>query len=217
MKIMVRMIGLLTVLVLASCGAPKPPEWTLGKSVQYPEQAYLLGVGMGTTQAQAEDRARAEISKIFTVEIHSKEIASESEWLNKAGNVAGTEYRQAVASELTATSDKILSGVRIAELWKDEKTGAFHALAVLERMRTGTGLRADLNEADQVAVEEVRQAEAAPTKFRALGHYLSALQALDTRKALASDLLIVDPAGWVAEAPYSAAVVGGKADSYNFV
>ena len=213
MRVFVLSLCLSTVLFLASCGAPKPPEWTLGRSTLYPDQAFLVGVGMGTTQGQAEDRARAEIAKIFTVDIHSRESTSESEWLNRSGNVAGSEYRQAVEAELTATSDKILSGVQIAEIWKDEKTGAYHALAVLDRLRISTGLRSELDEADQAAMEQVRQAEIAPSKFRSLGHYLQTLKALELRRSIAADLRITDPSGWVSDAPYSAAVIGAKADA----
>ena len=203
--------GLLTLVLLASC-APKPPEWTLGKSALYPEQAYLVGVGMASTRAEAENRARSELAKIFTVHIASREVSTESEWLNRAGNVAGAGYRQAIQADLVATSDKVLSGVHIAEVWQNEKAGTWHALAVLDRLKASQALRAEMNEADQSAMTQVRQAEQASTRFRALGHYLQALKALELRSALAADLRIADPSGWVAEPPYSPAVIAAKAD-----
>jgi len=43
----------------------KRPDWVDGDSIQYPSSQYLTGVGYGPDRKSAEDKARAEIAKIF--------------------------------------------------------------------------------------------------------------------------------------------------------
>lgn len=207
-----RMLAGLLLVSLVACAGPRPPEWALGHSERYPSEAYLTGVGVAAERARAEDRARAEIAKIFQVQILIRETSSESQWLSRIGNLATDEYRQSVQAELTATTDKVLEGVRIAEIWQDEKTGEYYALAVLDRLRAARALRGELDDIDQTVAGQVRQAEAEPSVLRRLGHYLQALTALQRRGSLAADLRVVDPAGWVAESPYRPAEISGRAD-----
>jgi len=206
-----RILAGLLLVQLFAC-TPRPPEWTDGNSEKYPAAAYLVGVGAAPERAVAEDRARAEVAKIFQVQIHSREANIESEWLSRAGEQVAGEYRQSVEAELTATTDKVLAGVQIAEVWRDEKGGGYQALAILDRLRAARGLRSELDDIDLEVREQVRQAEAKPAGLRRLGHYLQALSTLERRRGIAADLRVVDPAGWVAEPPYAAGEIGGRID-----
>lgn len=207
-----RMLAGLLLVSLVACAAPRPPEWAMGHSERYPSEAFLAGVGVASERPLAEDRARAEIAKIFQVQVQSRETSSESQWLGRVGNLATDEYRQSVQAELTATTDKVLEGVRIAEIWQDKKAGEYYALAVLDRLRAARALRGELDDIDQTVIGQVRQAEAEPAVLRRLGHYLQVLKVLERRGGIAADLRVVDPAGWVAEAPYRLADISGRAD-----
>jgi hypothetical protein len=198
-------------LALASC-APRPPQWIAGPSEQYPVAAWFTGVGIDTDRVRAEDRARAEIAKIFEVQVHARDVSSESHWLSRTEAGASEEYRQQVAAELSAGTDRVLSGVRIAEVWTD-KGGRVHALAVLDRLRAAQALRGELAELDLETAETVRRAEAQAVPLRRLGGYLQALQLLERRRPLAGDLALVDPSGIVPAAPYGAADISSRADA----
>jgi RNase H-fold protein (predicted Holliday junction resolvase) len=212
MRSLIKILTILLMLLLFACAGPRAPEWTLGKSVLYPSEAYLLGVGFGRDRAHAEDRARSEIAKTFQVQIQSRESIVESHWVSQVGEPATTEYSQSVQAELTAITDKVLEGVRIAEIWQDEETGEHYALAVLDRLRTSRALRGELDEIDQAVAAKVRQAEAAGTPLRQLGYYLQALKSLERRRGIAADLRVTDPGGWVLEAPYSLADIAERTD-----
>lgn len=200
------------VALLAGC-APKPPDWVLGRSASYPAEAYLTGIGVDRDRGKAEDRARSEVAKIFAVEIHARDESSELFRMSHMGEAAADrEYSQSAQTELVATTDKILQGVRIAEVWQEKRTGPYHVLAVLDRLRAAAALRGELNELDQSVLEQVRRAEAAATPMRRLGAYLQALDALEKRRTAAADLRVVDPSGWVAEPPYPAAAVAARAE-----
>ncbi len=197
---------------LAGCGAPRPPAWTLDPGSGYPAGAFLTGVGVAASRGAAEDQARSEIAKIFQVSIHSQVTSSESQVQSRVGALAAAEYSQQARAELTATTDKALSGVRIAELWPDPRSGEFYALAVLDRLAAARPLRGELNDLDLTIADQARQAEEAASPTRRLGYYLAALRAMDRRRTVAGDLQVLEPSGQVAEPPRAAAELAAGAD-----
>ena len=203
---------LLLLAALAGCSAPKPPAWTLNPGVAYPPEAYLTGVGLDRSRMGAENQARTEIAKIFQVNIHSLVSSSEAQSQSKVGALAASEYSQDARSELTATTDKALSGVRIAEVWPHPETGDYYALAVLDRLAAARPLRSELNDIDLAVSEQVRLAEDSASPTRQLGHYLTALTALERRQVLAADLHILEPSGWVADPPHTGGTIAARAD-----
>ena len=48
------------------------PDWVDGQSVQYPSSQYLTGVGYDADRKTAEDKARAEIAKIFVAKLDAR-------------------------------------------------------------------------------------------------------------------------------------------------
>lgn len=203
MRIASQIIITLLLFTLTACSAPKSPDWTSGSSELYPAQNYLTGVGTGASRVEADDRARAEIAKIFNVRIEATDSSYESEWLNRSGDSSSNEYQQSLEARVTATSDKLLSGVQIAESWHDEKNRVYYSIAVLDRIKASRVLKQQMDDFDMAADEQVRRAEQSQSKLRSLGHYLKALHALDKRRELAGDLQITSPSGWVDEPSHS--------------
>lgn len=202
----------LTAFALAACGAPRPPAWTLDPAPLYPPAAYLTGVASAGNRAAAEDRARAEIAKIFQVDIHSTLTSSEGEARSRVGALASDEYRQSVSAELIATTDKALRGVRIAEIWTDPHRGEYFALAVLDRLAAARPLRSELNDIDLTVAGQVSRARQISSPTRRLGLYLAALRGLERRRVLAGDLVILDPSGYVPVPPHAAGEIAALAD-----
>lgn len=193
--------GILALSLLSAC-ATTQPDWIRGKSAAYPDAAFLTGVGADQQRSQAEDRARAEIAKIFQVNIQSKESISESSLLTKLGKVSSEEYSQHATSALETTTDKLLRGVQIVALANDEKSGTVYALAALDRAQAARALREKLATIDATVVRHVTSAAESTSPLLRLAHYLQAIVANKERAAVATDLRIVDPAGWASPAKY---------------
>lgn len=197
---------------LIACSVPHPPAWTNDPAPLYPPAAYLTGVGAADSRAAAEDRARAEIAKIFQVDIHSRLTSAEGAFHSRVDALVSDEYRQSVRAELVASTDRTLRGVRIAQVWADPRGGDHFALAILDRLAAARPLRSELNELDLAVAEQVARVEQTASPTRRLGFYLAALRALERRQVLAGDLQILQPGGYLAAAPHSAANLAARAD-----
>ena len=81
---MKKILPFVIVLACAATAAANPknpkPDWVDGSSMEYSRDRYLTGVGSADDRAAAEDRARGEISKIFSsqITVNSASEASES-------------------------------------------------------------------------------------------------------------------------------------------
>ena len=195
-----------------SVAAVSGPDWVDGNSTLYPDEQYLIGIGNAPTRSDAEDRARSAIAKTFAVQVQSRQSSSEAFWMARVGEAENKEYRQDLQSELVTRTDRILTGVRIAEVWESEEDGLF-ALAVLDRMQAMRPLKQQLTEIDLAVEAEVGKAEASEHAIEQLGHLLKTLQLLTERGTIAADLAILMPTGYVTAAPQSSAQIAERADA----
>jgi hypothetical protein len=96
---------------------PKP-AWVDGTPRRYPRMQYMTGVGRGTARMPCESDARAQIAKIFEAKISqvSKDWMGHFSRVNAAGKV---QVEAMAVSQLTRVStDYVLKGTMIAEVWK---------------------------------------------------------------------------------------------------
>ena len=134
-------------LAASACAAPKAPQgramvkgpkpdWVDGSSMEFPREQYLIGVASADDMDSAKDRARGEISKIFSaqVTVNTQTDAAESTAQN-TGRPDANSFSQSVANSVATVSKTILEGVEITETWRDETTKVYYALAVLEKAK----------------------------------------------------------------------------------
>jgi hypothetical protein len=141
----VSMMGAFTV---AACGDDKPapqaapivsqgPEWvTKGSGAFGAEgQKVFYGVGVASNiknvallQTTADNRARAEITKIF--ETYSASLMKD--YMASVSDGDKVSEEQNVESAIKTFSAQTLSGVQIVDRWKDRETGAMYSLARLD-------------------------------------------------------------------------------------
>jgi hypothetical protein len=170
------MVGL-TSISCATTAASRRPDWVdLGQHEEYPERKFMTGVGQGDTREKAADRARAEISKRFSVSVESKTVAIESTWIQN-DNGARSENSTGVYSDGVSTSSKIqLEDLTIAETWFDKKVVQYYALAVLNRAkafdRVEDAISAILEDVEAV----MGQAEAETDSLRKAGRWATAMR-----------------------------------------
>ncbi len=193
--------------LLAGCGGPQRPQWVAEPHGQFPEARYLAGVGEAGSRVEAEDRARAEIAKIFQVRIEARDLSREEFSSGPAGSVSGGRYRQEASSELEAVTSRLLSGVRIAETWQDERRNRHYALAVLDRQAAAAPLRRELADVDLRLAGVVDQARSADARLAGLGALLSAIDLLKRREPLVADLAVLDAAGYAPQPPVGRAEI----------
>ncbi len=184
---------LLIVSLLSACSTTsKQPEWINAGSTEYPATAYLLGRGQSDNRALAQDRARADLSKIFQLRIteQSEDLVTFVAQDQLVGKTEGSASRY-----ITTQTDQIIEGIRIAELWQDPNNAQFHALAVLERNRAANDLRQAIQSQDAATDYEITLAKQQNDLFNKIGHASQAVAIQSSRHENQRILKIIDPTG----------------------
>ncbi len=178
------------------------PDWVDGPSADYPENAYLCGVGIGRARKASENSAKNAIASIFSVKINGV-INSYQSSLSRTGyKLKGKSERlkngeiteaQEVEEMVRAETEKSLSGVEIKEIFED-KDGQIYALACIHRESAAKNLRSEIEDLDDKADKALEQAGKG-TRFQKLKKLANVLSILRERSLKNSDLRVIDPDG----------------------
>ncbi|MDX1823848.1 MAG: LPP20 family lipoprotein, partial [Thiohalomonadales bacterium] len=192
---------------------PKQPDWINAASKNYPANAYLLGRGQSDNRALAQDRARADLSKIFQLR-----VTEESEDVVKFENQSLADESSATTSasasrHITTETDQIVEGIRIAELWQDPANNQFHALAVLDRNQASNDLRQAIQNQDTATEHEITFARQQGNLFRQLAHAGQAVEIQTSRYENQRVLKVIDPTGIGVPPIYNLASLRADRDS----
>src|SRR6185369_13735116 len=116
----------------------------------------VYAVGFGRDRTAGENGAVAGLAKIFETR-----VAQTAKDFQGAYSKSGAKSLEIQSSEvLTQTStSKVLSGVRIAEVWDDKGNSTIYAIAVIERSKATEGLRNKIAELDQTAKNALDKAD----------------------------------------------------------
>ena len=201
---------ILALLIAACVGTPKAPDWVEGtKAATYPDDQFLIGVGQADAKPAAEERAYAAVSRIFKAEVSSQAKDWESYLtLEKRGNVQ-TERRLTLDSVTKVSTDKLLENVKIAETWRDQKTGLHSALAVMNRAAAQASFRSKIAELDETIGRDVKDVRGASDKYLKMRGLRRAIRTLIARDTYNSDLRVVTGGRGVAT-DYSVAGLTGE-------
>jgi hypothetical protein len=192
------LIFILPLLIFTACShtGPHKPDWIDGQANQYPAQAYLSGYGQSEYRAIAQDRARADLSKIFQVNIYEQ---SEDKVAYQGQKTADGQQETLLltdSSRIIATqTEQIVSGIRIAEIWQDPQNQQYHALAILDRIKMSNSLRQTIDQQDIAIEKEITQSQRQNELLIKIGHASQALTLQKAREANQNFLVIIDPAG----------------------
>lgn len=197
---------LLSIAALAWCNVivcAQEPDWVRGKSAEYPDELYVVGVGSGDTRQDAESQARAHIAEVFRVNIKASISVSKTETLkNRQGGVAG-ETKEVTRSRIDMGLKKTLEGTEIAQVWQNPKDATFYALAVLDREKASLKMSERLRELDDESQRLKQKSDTTVGKINKLRLMLLRKSLMSDRIELDSDLRVVSPAGKGLAAPYS--------------
>jgi len=127
----------------------KRPDWVDGESSEYPTSFYMTGVGYAPDRQTAENKARAEISKIFYSKINASNRTYQ-EFLQTTYK-GKSKVTESISIEDIAkvSTQKVLSGVSIAQVYLQSKPDKlFYALAILDREQSQRILRQKIEQLD---------------------------------------------------------------------
>lgn len=175
------------------------PKWISDSSLEYPNALYLTGRGTGSTAEEAQNRARGDLATIF--EVHVEVVTENTTTVAQSGKKE--QVNKLASQQVSAKTDKVISGINIAQVWRDPVTTDFHALAVLSRAQAGASLREELAKIDDGVRQQVDAAQAAKDPLIRIGALTHALEASVKRDGFQASLKVVDPSGRGFDAPIS--------------
>jgi hypothetical protein len=171
-------------------------DWVEGSSHKYPSGRYLTGVGIGNDLQKAEDNARAEIAKVFYSRIDASTKISQEYLQSVSGTTIRESGRMSVQDILEVSTHKVLSGVRIAEIYHESKpSNAFFALAVLDREQSMVILQNKINGLDHDIQTQLDRAGRLSDRLLKIKELKAALETHLLRQAYDTELVIVNPTG----------------------
>ncbi len=178
----------------ADLKGPKP-DWVDSSSMEYPREKYLTGVGMGDDRQTAEDRARAEISKVFSTVVTVNTNLTESETNASKNGANDNQFQQNISQNVQTVSKKALEGVEIVENWQDPATRSHYALAVLEREKAIAAVKEKIADFDGQAKEWQQKLAEATEKLPRVKAAMKVLALIDARNELNNELRVLDESG----------------------
>ncbi len=181
------------------------PNWIENWSVQYPSDAYLAGVGVGYSQASAEDFARGEIAKIFSAQVNVQESASQSETDQSGAKGELSSLTSSASQNVKTISHKVLKGAVIAADWQDPSSKQYYALAVLDRQKASASVSQQINDLDSQINQLKSAMSQAATKLAKAKSAMGIVAALAKRRELSAELRVVGQSGESIPPPVGAA------------
>jgi hypothetical protein len=174
----------------------KRPDWVNGESVLYPSSLYLTGVGYDSERQSAEDKARAEIAKIFYSNIDSRTRTYQGYLQTTSRGETRTKETFDIKDITRVSTQKVLSGVKISQVYREtEPESLFYALAVLDRRQSAEILRHKIQELDQDIQRLFTGAQEKGDKLTRVKNLKEAIRKHILREACNTELRIVNISG----------------------
>ncbi len=151
MKINMRSLGLGVVFALSACasgahrsdvsssgGGSGQPDWITHPQANYPENQYLVAVGMGKDRNEAIQDAKKNLAESFLVRVSSESVTHKNATLaeDSTGSVSGKSDQDS-HKNLTLSTDTTLRGADVKEVYEGKDT---YALVALDKLKARSGL-----------------------------------------------------------------------------
>lgn len=148
----------------ASSGGQRP-AWVEGDSAKFPRSQFVTGVGSGDDEESAADRARGEISRVFSSAVDANTSVDEIESSVDTDGRKTITFSQQVAQSVRTASKKMLEGVEIVERWKDGASARYYALAALSKGKAMAAVEEKTRALDADASQWKARLDAATDRF----------------------------------------------------
>jgi LPP20 lipoprotein len=174
----------------------KRPDWVDGESSEYPASFYMTGVGYAPDRQTAENKARAEISKIFYSEIDATNRAYEEYLQTTYRGKSKTQESISIEDITKVSTQKVLSGVSIVQVYQQSRPEKlFYALAILDREQTKRILRQKITQLDQDMQKLLTDSRLEKDKLIQIKYLNACIEKHIIRQAYNTELRIVTRSG----------------------
>ena len=185
------------------------PPWVTGPDPRYDSKDYLCAVGYGPERVIAENGGYAALAKVF----HARAEAVSRDFMGAYAQTGAQGIELQSSEQVTQVStDKILRGVALPELWEDKKASTIYVLACLQRLQASQALRSQIEALDEQAGTYLEQSRRQDKTTR-VATLAQALASIVQREALNGELRIVAADGVGLRGPYSHADVAEALDA----
>jgi len=180
------LISAAAILMSACSSTPERPTWLDSADVNYPANVYLTASGQAKSTSVADNRALANLAKIFEVSIADESIdfseASISQSNASGSTIRQVDNKQTLSRFVNTQAQQVLQGTRIVERWQDPVTGQQSSLAIMKKAPAAALFMQSIRAADEQTSAAVKYAEQqAPNPLIALSSLESARQRQITR------------------------------------
>lgn len=173
----------------------EPPKWIFGDIEDYSRKKFLVGVGEADSIREAKSRSRAEIAKVFNVEVNARSVDKSSYDRSIFNQESNAFNSTSIEQEISAKTKQLLEGVEIAEVWKDRSTRRVYALALLPRLKTAMSLRTEIEQIDNATREQMDTLNQSLSLFKKIRLSSDAITLQQRRYALNKQLKVVSTVG----------------------
>lgn len=171
----------------------KAPAWYINLDSQYPDKDFMAAVGSGSSRRSAEEIARGELAKRFSVKVTMTSQAEQRYRDVVKGSESYSESERSIMERVDSSAEQTLVDIKFSEPYDDGK-GTVHIAAFLNR-NEATGQYKNMIDRDLKTVESmVSRSEAAPTKIRSLAMVDTALQVSNHADVLIAQLDLINRA-----------------------
>lgn len=196
------LIPVVMILLIGACATTKdngkkPPDWVNGVSSRYPASQYLIGRGAAADLDDAKDRARADLAKIFEVGISAKssDLQTFERVTTGAKNEGTSKGQLQISRNIQTRTNRVISGIEIADLWQDPQTGTHYALAVLRRLQAAQSLRDDIDRLDEATRLYIDKTNKETDPLKRIAAASRAVEAQIERATAQRSLQVIDITG----------------------
>ena len=189
-------------LLLSACtqstaivSAGDEPDWLSGEPASYPNASYLYATGSASTAELAKDRALGNLVKIFELQIRESSTTSQDVKSYRAGDEETVTSTARIASQVNISTDRMIQGARIAELWQNEDDLTYYALAVLDRSQASANIRDEMNRLDREIAFTMSSVDRQQDPLIKIADLQNAIEMQTERTALQQSLKVVDLKG----------------------
>ena len=180
--------------VLTACSATQP-EWVDRPSEQYPQQRYLSAVGEADDRNTADDRALANLAKIFEVAVSDRSIDFSQARVSADQSGLAASNVQSASRYVSTEARQVLEGAQLVESWQGQE-GKTYSLAVLEKSPATRRFREAVRGADRQINDRVNYvSQQAPNPVVALAALEQARKIEIRRSSLNRNLAVVSGKG----------------------
>lgn len=169
-------IAVVAVLLTACSSTPERAAWLDGVDPNYPQAVYLTASGDANSRSAADNRALANLAKIFEVSVadtssdFSEARISQLSADNTEAPGRTVENSQKLSRFVNTQAQQVLRGANIAERWQDPVSDQQYSLAVMKKAPAISHFTRAIRDADQQTEAAVNYAATqAPNAIAALG------------------------------------------------